>query len=249
MRKLKIAVTGAVMVLLSIFATVILNSAPYSTDNSTNSYRSFPLPAVSASFDYADIPTYSGKPYVEVNGNFPFFTSDDIITESYESYSKLDEQGRCGAAVSCIGNDLMPTEERGPIGMIKPSGWQTVKYAGIDGNYLYNRCHLIGFQLTGENANEDNLITGTRYMNIQGMLPIENQTASYIRKTGNHVLYRATPIFLGDELLCRGVLLEGYSVEDSGCGICFCRFVYNVQPNVTIDYSDGSSDGPPFEGE
>ncbi len=247
MRKLRAGISAAILIILSALAAYVLNGAPYYSTNSSGEYYSFPLPSEAESFDYSDIEEYSGEPYIEVNGDIPFFISKDITTEAFESYSELDGLGRCGAAVSCIGKELMPTEDRGPIGMIKPTGWHTVRYSGIDGNYLYNRCHLIGFQLTGENANDKNLITGTRYMNIQGMLPIENDTASYVRKTNNHVLYRATPVFIGDELLCRGVLLEGYSVEDSGCGLCFCRFVYNVQPGVSINYSDGSSDGPLFD--
>lgn len=205
------------------------------------------LPDDAGSFELSDIPEYSGSPSCTVNGDLPFFSKDDLTAETYESYSELDELGRCGTAVSCVGKELMPTEERGEIGMIKPSGWHTVRYAGVDNGYLYNRCHLIGYQLTGENDNERNLITGTRYMNIEGMLPIENTVAQYIRRTGNHVLYRATPVFEGGDLLCRGVLIECYSIEDSGSGICFCRFTYNVQPGVTIDYSDGSSSGPAYE--
>ena len=148
--------------------------------------------------------------------------------------------------MSCIGKELMPTEPRGSIGMVKPSGWHLVKYQGIEGNYLYNRCHLIGYQLTGENANERNLVTGTRYMNIQGMEPLENRTANYIKSTGNHVIYRSTPIFQGSNLLCTGVLMEGKSVEDNGAGLTFCVFAYNVQPGITINYADGSSSGPAF---
>lgn len=186
------------------------------------------------------VPEFSGSPYAAVNGNIPRF---DTVTEpvSYEHYSELDSLGRCGAAEACIGRDLMPEEERGSIGQIKPSGWHTVKYDIVDGKYLYNRCHLIGWQLTGENANERNLITGTRYMNVAGMLPFENMVADYIKETGNHVLYRATPVFIGSELVARGVQMEGWSVEDNGDGICFNVFVYNCQPGIQIDYSDGSS--------
>lgn len=192
-------------------------------------------------FDLTNIPDFSDTPYVEVNGNVPYFTQDDITTDSYETYSPLDALGRCGVVMSCIGQDLMPTEERGNIGQVKPSGWQTVKYDFVNGKYLYNRCHLIGFQLTGENANTCNLITGTRYMNTEGMLPFENMVADYIKETNNHVLYRVTPIFQDDELVARGVLIEAKSVEDDGDGILFCVYVYNNQPGVEIDYLTGLS--------
>ena len=188
-----------------------------------------------------DIPDYSGNAYIAINDNIPYFTQDDITTESFEFYSPLDNLGRCQEAFANIGTDIMPTEDRGSISQVKPSGWQSVKYDFVDGKYLYNRCHLIGFQLTGENANEENLITGTRYLNIEGMLPFENMTADYVIETGNHVLYRATPIFEGENLLANGVLLEGYSVEDKGEGICFCIYAYNVQPGVNIDYATGES--------
>lgn len=191
--------------------------------------------------DLEDIPAYSGQPYVVVNDNEPYFDRDDFTKKSFESYSPLDALGRCGVAYANIGEDLMPTEERGSIGMIKPSGWQTVKYDFIDGKYLYNRCHLIGYQLSGENANERNLITGTRYMNTQGMLPFENEVAEYVKDTGNHVLYRVTPIFEGNNLVADGVLMEAMSVEDRGLDIEFNVFVYNVQPNVKIDYKTGKS--------
>jgi len=191
--------------------------------------------------DLDSIPAFSGQPYVVINENVPFFTEEDMAAKSYESYAELDALGRCGVAVSCIGKELMPTEDRGSIGQIKPSGWQTVRYDFVDGKYLYNRCHLIGFQLTGENANRSNLITGTRYMNTEGMLPFENMVADYIKETGNHVMYRVTPIFEGEELVARGILMEAKSVEDGGDGILFCVYVYNSQPGVTIDYLTGKS--------
>ena len=194
-----------------------------------------------ASVSLDEVPAYSGAPYVEIDGNQPAFTEADYTTESFEEYAPLDRLGRCGTAYACISTDLMPTEERGSIGQVKPSGWQTVKYDFIDGKYLYNRCHLIGFQLTGENANEKNLITGTRYLNIEGMLPFENLVADYIEETGAHVLYRATPVFEGDNLVASGVQLEGWSVEDEGEGVCFNVYCYNVQPGVTIDYATGDS--------
>ena len=185
---------------------------------------------------------YSGKPYVELNGNQPVFTEKEKKDKTaFENYSELDELERCGVAYANICKELMPTEERGAIGHIKPSGWHLIKYDIVDGKYLYNRCHLIGFQLAGENANNKNLITGTRYLNVTGMLPFENDVADYVKSTGNHVLYRVTPIFNGDELVARGVQMEAYSVEDGGEGICFHVFVYNNQPGVEIDYATGES--------
>lgn len=185
---------------------------------------------------------YSGSPFVEVNGNVPYFKEEEYTTESFETYSELDSLGRCGVAYANIGKDLMPVEERGEIGMVKPSGWHTVKYPEvIEDLFLYNRCHLIGYQLSGENANVQNLITGTRYMNVEGMLPFENEVAGYVRDTGNHVLYRVTPVFTGDNLAAEGVLMEAYSVEDQGEGVQFCVFVYNVQPGIQINYATGES--------
>ena len=189
----------------------------------------------------SDVPDFSGEPYVVVEGNKPSFTEKDMTTASYEYFSPLDEWNRCGYVMACIGQDLMPTEDRGSIGQVKPSGWQTAKYDFVDGKYLYNRCHLIGFQLTGENANECNLITGTRYMNVDGMLPFENMVADYVKETGNHVLYRVTPIYEGNELVARGVQMEALSVEDNGEGISFHVYVYNNQPGVIINYADGTS--------
>ena len=188
-----------------------------------------------------EIPPFSGEAYVAVNGNVPFFLEEEYTTESYEYYSELDDLGRCGMTMACVGLDIMPTEERGSIGSVKPSGWQSVKYDIVDGKYLYNRCHLIGFQLAGENANKRNLITGTRFQNIEGMLPFEDMVADYVKETENHVLYRVTPIFNGDDLVAEGVLLEGWSVEDSGEGICFCVYAYNAQPGIVIDYATGDS--------
>lgn len=192
--------------------------------------------------DPGEIPAYSGDAYVEINGNVPYFTDSELSTTSYEYYSELDSLGRCGVCVANIGTDIMPTEERGEIGHIKPTGWHTVKYSEIiEGNYLYNRCHLIGFQLAGENDNEKNLITGTRYLNMDGMLPLENMVADYVTETGNHVLYRVTPIYEGDNLVADGVLIEAESVEDNGSGILFNVFCYNIQPGITIDYATGDS--------
>ena len=208
-------------------------------------------PQQQAAIDLSSLPEYSGQAYVELNNNVPFFTEEDLTSASFEEYSPLDELGRCGTAYACISTDLMPTEPRGSIGQVKPSGWKIAKYDFVDGKYLYNRCHLIGFQLTGENANEQNLITGTRYLNVTGMLPFENLTADYIKETGNHVLYRVTPVFTGDELVARGVVMEAMSVEDKGDGVLFNVYCYNVQPGVTIDYATGDSalDGTTDEGE
>ena len=200
------------------------------------------------SFDLEDIPDYSGDPYVAINNNIPAFTEKDYTTDAFEIYSELDNLGRCGVAYANICKEIMPKdgETRGEIGMIKPSGWQTVRYNGIvDGNYLYNRCHLIGWQLAGENANEKNLITGTRYMNVEGMLPFENLVDDYFEKSeneNNHVLYRVTPIFAGNNLVASGVQMEAYSVEDNGKGICFNVYVYNVQPGISINYANGGSE-------
>lgn len=189
----------------------------------------------------SQIPAYSNSPYVVINSNTPFFEEFDMTTTSYEKYSELDEKGRCGVAIACIGRNLMPTEERESISSVKPTGWNNAKYDGIDGAYLYNRCHLIGFQLSGENANERNLITGTRYFNVEGMLPFENKVAEYVRETGNHVLYRVTPIFEGDNLVASGVLMEAKSVEDNGESVQFNVYCYNVQPGIDIDYLTGKS--------
>ncbi len=187
------------------------------------------------------LPAYSDSPWTEVNGGQPDFDTSQLDGSSFETYSPLDALGRCGTAYACVGRDLMPTEERGAIGQVKPSGWQLAKYDCVDGKYLYNRCHLIGYQLTGENANEQNLITGTRYLNTEGMLPFENQVAAYVRETGNHVLYRVTPDFQGTELVARGVWMEALSLEDGGEGVCFSVYAYNVQPGVAIDYATGES--------
>lgn len=192
-----------------------------------------------------EIPEYRGEAWVEINGGAPFFTDNEITDVAFEEYSDLDALGRCGVAFACIGIEIMPTEERGEIASVTPTGWE---YGGISNNnqydfveneYVYNRCHLIGFQLAGENDNEKNLITGTRYMNIEGMLPYENEVADYVEDSGNHVMYRVTPIYNGLDYVARGVLIEAYSVEDNGRGVCFCIYAYNVQPGVTIDYFTG----------
>ena len=194
------------------------------------------------SYDLSNIPDYDGtSAYAVIDRNQPSFTEEEYTTGSYEYYSELDSLGRCGLAYACVGAELMPTEERESISKVKPTGWVQNQYDFVDGGNLYNRCHLIGFQLTGENANEKNLITGTRYMNVEGMLPFENLVADYVKETDNHVLYRVTPIFQGTELVARGVQMEAESVEDQGEGICFNVYVYNDQPGITIDYATGAS--------
>jgi len=217
-------------------------SVPTDTEEQTESAETqIPEPALGDPLDSDSVPVYTGEPFCIINNNDPEFSEPQLTTVSYEYYSELDGLGRCGVCVACVGKDLMPTEERGSIGQIKPTGWQTVKYESVDGNYLYNRCHLIAYQIAGENENTKNLITGTRYMNKDGMLPFENMVTDYVKETGNHVLYRSTPVFAGDELLARGVHLEAYSVEDGGAGIRFNVFCYNVQPGITIDYSNCDS--------
>lgn len=191
--------------------------------------------------DVEDVPEYSGEPYVEINGNQPEFEEYELTAVAFEDYSELDELGRCGEAEACVGEETMPTEERGSIREVTPSGWENKQYDIVDGGYVYNRCHLIGYQLTGENANEENLITGTRYMNTEGMLPFENEVAEYVHETENHVMYRVTPLFEGDNLVASGVQMEAESVEDDGEGVCFNVYVYNVQPDITIDYATGAN--------
>lgn len=194
-----------------------------------------------AAVSVENIPVYSGEPYVVLNNNLPGFDRAELTLEPFEHYSELDSLGRCGTAYANICPEIMPTEPRGEIGQVKPSGWHLIKYDCVDGRYLYNRCHLIGYQLAGENANEQNLITGTRYLNVEGMLPFENMVDNYVEKTGNHVLYRVTPVFEGGNLLASGVHMEGFSVEDEGEGICFNVYIYNVQPGISIDYATGES--------
>lgn len=194
------------------------------------------------SFQLAEIPEFSEAPYVVLNNNIPNFEEKDKTLEPFENYSELDELGRCGVAFANICKELMPNEPRGEIGSVKPSGWHTVRYDDlVEGKYLYNRCHLIGYQLAGENANEKNLITGTRYLNVKGMLPFENEVAGYVEESGHHVLYRVTPIFEGENMVASGVEMEAYSVEDNGEGVCFHVYVYNNQPGIVIDYATGES--------
>ena len=230
MKHIKLLVTGLLLSLTLLFGGCSPDSSSESPSQTSDR---------EASYNLESIPEYTGDPYVVINENVPFFTESDFTEEAFETYSDLDELGRCGAAFANVGKETMPTEERGQIGMIKPSGWQTVKYNCVDGKYLYNRCHLIGYQLSAENANEKNLITGTRYLNVSGMLPFENMVADYIKNTGNHVLYRITPIYQDKNLVASGVLMEAQSVEDDT--IRFCVYCYNVQPGIQIDYATGKS--------
>ena len=230
MKHIKLLVTGLLLSLTLLFGGCSPDSSSESPSQTSDR---------EASYNLESIPEYTGDPYVVINENVPFFTESDFTEEAFETYSDLDELGRCGAAFANVGKETMPTEERGQIGMIKPSGWQTVKYDCVDGKYLYNRCHLIGYQLSAENANEKNLITGTRYLNVSGMLPFENMVADYIKNTGNHVLHRITPIYQDKNLVASGVLMEAQSVEDDT--VKFCVYCYNVQPDVQIDYATGKS--------
>lgn len=239
--------TSALALLLIFSITFVPFPSNFDTNSTHTENITFSIHAATKNqkdcFSLKDVPKYNGKASVKINGNKPYFTEKEKTNlNTFESYHKLDKLGRCGVAYANVSKDTMPTEERGNIGNIKPSGWHTVKYKGVvDGNYLYNRCHLIAFCLTGENANKKNLITGTRYLNVEGMLPYEEKTAEYIEKTGNHVLYRVTPIFEGNNLLASGVLMEGYSVENQGKGISFCVYCYNIQPGIIIDYATGDS--------
>ena len=229
---------------ISIIPILLIGSILYFKDNINNFIQD--NISIEETFSYEidqlkDIPEYSGEKYVVINNNIPEFDLNIDTSKSFEKYSDLDHLGRCGVALANIGKDLMPTEERKSIGMIKPSGWHTVKYNIVDGKYLYNRCHLIGYQLTGENANEKNLITCTRSMNTGEMLKFENMVADYINETNNHVLYRVTPLFRDNNLVATGVKMEAYSVEDNGKGISFNVFIYNVEDGIHIDYENGNS--------
>lgn len=235
-RKIKISLA----LLLTILTCIILPSCSMDIFD-TPKVSKAPVSAAEGGYTINTVPEYGKEAYVEINNNIPYFESSEYMTKAYEYYSRLDELGRCGYAVACVCRETMPTEKRGNISQVKPTGWQSVKYDFVDGKSLYNRCHLIGFQLTAENANEKNLITGTRYLNVEGMLPFENMIADYVKETNNHVMYRVTPIFDGDNLVARGVEMEAYSVEDNGDGVSFNVYAYNVQPGVTINYADGSS--------
>ncbi len=236
-RKRKQKKSYAVQISIILFLIISLITSVFYGD--LEQYFGFASSSVSYSLE--NIPEYSGEDYVILNDNIPTFKEEEYTTETFETYSELDSLGRCGTAYALVGIDTMPTEERGSIGMIKPTGWHTVKYDSVNGKYLYNRCHLIGYQLTGENANEKNLITCTRQMNIGAMLDYENKVATYVKETENHVLYRVTPIFDGENLLASGVVMEAYSIEDHGQGISFYIYVYNVQEGIEIDYLTGDS--------
>lgn len=223
------------LLIISFVLTIIVGIYTYYTDESSAFINND-----NNKYNVSDIEDFTGYNYIELNDNIPEFLDVDT-SKSFEKYSELDSLGRAGVAFANIGKDLMPTEKRGSIGMIKPTGWHTVKYDNVDGKYLYNRCHLIGYQLTGENANPKNLITCTRQMNTKGMLDFENKVANYIKETNNHVLYRVTPVYKDDNLLATGVIIEAKSVEDNGKGILFNVFVYNIQNGIEIDYKTGES--------
>ena len=225
--------------IMTLLLAILINAIYYYKDDIYNYVMANVFPV--ESYEIKDLPEYDGQKYVIINNNEPEFDDADKTTKSFEKYSNLDYLGRCKKAYANVSIDTMPTEKRTSIGMIKPSGWHTVKYDFVDGKFLYNRCHLIGFQLTAENANKNNLITCTRQMNTGVMLEYENKVANYVKKTNNHVLYRVTPIFDGKNLVATGVQMEGYSVEDNGKGIKFNIFVYNVQDGIKIDYSNGNS--------
>lgn len=239
-KKLKKLIIGLIIIICASIITYISPKIENIEDNQTTKNISDV-----SSFDLSSIPEYTDNPYVYINNNIPNFREEEYTTKSFEKYSKLDDLGRCGVAYANICKEIMPKkdEKRESISEIKPSGWKNVKYDGIiDGNYLYNRCHLIGWQLAGENANKQNLITGTRYMNVEGMLPFENLVDDYIEKNeNNHVLYRVTPIFKEKNLVASGVQMEAYSIEDNGKGIQFNIYVYNVQPGIEINYLTGES--------
>ena len=231
--------------LISIFLSVFLTAstitgctAPQTAEHQTNQTS---IQTTAYEIDFSTVPDYTEEPIYVYNNNQPLFTKQEITDDAYESYSDLDELGRVGTATACLGPETLPTEYREDISSVTPSGWINHSYDIVDGGYLYNRCHMIGFQLSGENDNEENLFTGTRYMNVDGMLPYENQTKEYIDETDNHVMYRVTPDFEDDNLVCDGVLMEAYSVEDNGSGLSFCIYVYNVQPGITIDYTTGKN--------
>lgn len=229
------------IICLLLCTCILFGGCSVSINIKSESSVSEEIPVGENGYTINNIPEFVDEAFVEINNNIPYFKESEYTTDSFEEYGELDDLGRCTIAYACVAQDTMPTDKRGSISSVKPSGWQTVKYDNVDGKYLYNRCHLIGWQLTAENANKSNLITGTRYLNIEGMLPFENMVADYVKETNHHVLYRVTPIFDGDNLVARGVEMEGYSVEDNGAGICFNVYAYNVQPDIEIDYATGES--------
>ena len=236
-----LCLSGLISCSITIDLSTDNNGQVIENSNNTNSSTSNTTTTDSSNITINNIPEYSGDDYIILNNNVPNFSDSDLTTTSFEEYAPLDDLGRCGVAYSNIGTDIMPTEKRESISSVKPSGWHSVKYDIVEGKYLYNRSHLIGYQLTAENANDRNLITGTRYFNATLMLPYENMVADYIKETNNHVLYRVTPVFEGNNLVATGVQMEAKSVEDNGEGIEFNVFVYNVQPGITIDYATGDS--------
>ena len=223
------------------------SAGPSAVSSEPDPSGGYPLFHSDAVLDLSEIPPYDGQPYVPVHNNVPFFTEDDLRLEPFEEYGSLDPLGRCTGAFACITRELLPAEERGSISEIRPSGWRVARYDGIDGGFLYNRCHLIAYGLTGENANEKNLITGTRYLNTEGMIPQEGEAISYVRRTGRRLLYRVTPVFRGDDLIASGVLMEGRAADDNA--LQFCVYAYNVQPGITIDYATGAHSGTPVRTE
>lgn len=238
----KYRLLGVVTACVMVFMSACAGKAEQEKTSANAQQETVPLSGTQQSdISMETIPEYDGEPYVVIDDNEPNFTEEELQPEAYETYGTLDALGRCSTAEASIGEELMPTEKRGAIGKVKPTGWHTVKYDMVEGKYLYNRCHLIGYQLTAENANEENLITGTRYMNTEGMLPFENMVADYIKETGNHVMYRVTPVFEGENLVASGVQMEAESVEDQGADLSFNVYVYNVQPGVEIDYKTGES--------
>lgn len=239
MRKTRLTILS-LFVLLMLLVTPACNELQQMAQVTTISQPS----TVAGAYTVNTVPDFTDQPYVEINNNIPYFDATEYTTKAFESYSPLDSLGRCGVAYACVCQDTMPTEKRGNISSVKPSGWQSISYDFVNGKSLYNRCHLIGFQLTAENANNRNLITGTRYMNTEGMLPFENMVADYVKETNGHVLYRVTPVFDGDNLVARGVEMEAYSVDDKGDSISFNVYVYNNQPGVIINYADGTSHLP-----
>lgn len=238
----KYQLLGVVIACVMVFMSACAGKAEQEKTSANAQQETVPVSGTQQSdISMETIPEYDGEPYVVIDDNEPNFTEEELQPEAYETYGTLDALGRCSTAEASIGEGLMPTEKRGAIGQVKPTGWHTVKYDMVEGKYLYNRCHLIGYQLTAENANEKNLITGTRYMNTEGMLPFENMVADYIKETGNHVMYRVTPVFEGENLVASGVQMEAESVEDQGADLSFNVYVYNVQPGVEIDYKTGES--------
>lgn len=249
MKKLKIWIAGLVMAASLVLSAceempeLELSGGTQATTEAPATSGTTKTTGANGAFQLSEVPEYTGEPYVAVHDNVPYFTAEELkaAQESFESYSELDNLGRCGVAYASVSTETMPTEKRGDISSVKPTGWHSVRYDNVDGKSLYNRCHLIGYQLTAENANKQNLITGTRYLNVDGMLPFENMVADYVKETKNHVLYRVTPIFEGDNLVASGVLMEAESVEDEGEGVLFCVYAYDVQPGIQIDYATGES--------